>query len=203
MYSSERANKIVTKDVAYLPAGIHDNVKLVGVRCENSPVQGNMFLEFKFEQDGKVMTHTEWTPTRGNLDETAFAKKCDTQFKRIEQILLCYGYTKEELSFNGESFKELCDWTIDHLNKADLNTLLRVKVIYNDKGYTALPKYATFTFIEPMSIVEEGKSVITKLGIDLFEKPVIADTEKSNPNPFSTAEMTHTESNNDPNGLPF
>ena len=196
MYSSERAKKIVVKDVAYLTAGIHDDVKLISTRFEKS-VQDNYFLEFKFEKDGKIMTHTEWEPSKGSMDDAAFANKCDTQFKRIEQIIKCY--TNEELNFTGDSFKALCEWTIDHLNKSDLNTPLRVKIVYNTNGYTSLPKYAKFTFIEPMSVVNEGKSVITKLGIDLFEKPIVADQEKSNPNPF-TAPMATNEPASD---LPF
>lgn len=197
MYSSERAKRIVVKDAAYLTAGIHDDVKLISTRFEKS-VQDNYFLEFKFEKDGKIMTHTEWEPSRGSMDEEAFAKKCDTQFKRMEQILKCF--TNEQLTFVGASFKELCEWVQSHLNKADLNTLLRVKIVYNTNGYTSLPKYAAFTFIEPMTVVNEGKSMITKLGIDLFEKPIVADTEKSNPNPFTVGTTVEPE---DPNQLPF
>jgi hypothetical protein len=198
IFSTELANKIETVSGSkYLEAGIHDDVKLVSARTAVS-MNGNNFLEIKFEKDGKELTHTEWEPSRGSMDEEAFAKKCDTQFKRMEQILKCF--TNEQLTFVGASFKELCEWVQSHLNKADLNTLLRVKVVYNTNGYTSLPKYAAFTFIEPMTVVNEGKSMITKLGIDLFEKPIVADTEKSNPNPFTVGTTVEPE---DPNQLPF
>ena len=63
MYSSSRAKKIVKNDVAFLSAGIHDNVHLIGVRYETS-IQDNSFIEFKFEKEGRIMTHTEWNRER-------------------------------------------------------------------------------------------------------------------------------------------
>ena len=202
MYSSERAKTIVKKDVAHLSAGIEDNVLLTAVRFDKS-ANGNMFIEFKFEKEGKTLTHTEWEPTKRN-DETeeSFQNKCDNQFSRIEQIMKCYYPNPEDRQFVGENFTQFAQWVTNMLNKADLNTLLRVKIVYNNGGYTTLPKYAKYTFIEPMSLVNENKSVIVKLGIDQFEKPIIADLEKSNPNPFNV-EGTMDSNNADPNGLPF
>ena len=88
--------------------------------------------------------------------------------------------------------------------------MLRIKVVYNNSGYTTLPKYAKYRFIEPMTIVDKNESVIVKLNIDQFEKPVIADFEQSNPNPllsndsFTVVNGTLDNTNNaDPNGLPF
>ena len=203
MYSSERAEAIVMKDVAFLEAGIHDNVKLDNVRIDKS-INGNYFIEFKFDKDGKTMTHTEWEPSKnspqGTLSEQEFQIKCDNQFKRLSQILKCW-YTKEELSFNGESFKELIDWVKEKADNVDKSKLLRIKVVYNNSGYTTLPKYAKYTFIEPMSVVDAGESKIVKLGMDLFTKPVVADLEKSDPSPL--VGLSTDNSNADPNGLPF
>lgn len=202
MYSSERAQTIVKKDVAHLSAGIEDNVVLTSVRFDKS-VNGNSFIEFKFEKEGKILTHTEWEPSKRN-DETddKFQDKCDNQFSRIEQILKCYYPNKEDRRFVGENFTQFAQWVTEMLTKADLNTLLRVKIVYNNSGYTTLPKYAKYTFIEPMSVVNDNKSVIVKLGIDQFEKPVVADIEKSNPSPFTVVDGTLDNSDN-PNGLPF
>lgn len=63
MYSSERAKTIVKKDVAYLSAGIEDNVMLTAVRFDKS-INGNSFIEFKFEKEGKLLIHTEWEPSK-------------------------------------------------------------------------------------------------------------------------------------------
>lgn len=203
MYSSERAQNIVKKDVTHLSAGIEDNVKLVAVRFDKS-INGNSFIEFRFEKEGKILTHTEWEPTKRD-DETAekFQDKCDNQFSRIEQILKCYYANPEDRKFIGENFTQFAQWVTNMLNKADLNTLLRVKIVYNNSGYTTLPKYAKYTFIEPMSVVNDNKSVIVKLGIDLFEKPIVADLEKPNPSPFSMGSTMDVNNNADPNGLPF
>lgn len=210
MYSSSRAKQIVKKDVAFLTAGIHDDVRLTGVRYETS-IQGNNFIEFKFEKDGKIMTHTEWEPSKttqkGNLSQEEFDSKIDNQYKRIEQILLCF-YKEEELQFEDGDFKTFAKWVTEMLNKDTVKqSLIRIKAVYNDKGYTTLPKYARYTFIESMDKVKEGTSVITKLGIDRFDKPVIADNEVSNANPFQvvngTLDNTQNNSASKTDDLPF
>lgn len=202
MYSSQRAQAIQKKDVAYLSAGIHDNILLDSYRTETS-VAGNTFIELKFvSKDGQSVTVTEWEPSKGlNTNDTDFNNKCDNQFKRIDQILSCFYPDDKDREFEGEDFKDLVTWVINKLDKADKSILLRVKVVYNDKGYTTLPKYAKYTFIEPMSKVNEGKSVIVKLGIDQFDKPVIADKEKEDPNPLM--QVDNININDNPNGLPF
>lgn len=202
MYSSQRAQAIQKKDVAYLSAGIHDNILLDSYRTETS-VAGNTFIELKFvSKDGQSVTVTEWEPSKGlNTNDADFNNKCDNQFKRIDQILSCFYPDDKDREFEGENFKDLVTWVINKLDKADKSILLRIKVVYNDKGYTTLPKYAKYTFIEPMSKVNEGKSVIVKLGIDQFDKPVIADKEKEDPNPLM--QVDNININDNPNGLPF
>lgn len=208
IYSSQRAQAITKKDVAYLEAGIHDNVRLDSVRVDKS-INDLNFIEFKFvAEDGRYMTHTEWEPRKSDMDnDESLQKKYDNQFSRMDQILQCFYPNDEDRVFNSESFKELINWVADMLNKADKSILLRIKVVYNDKGYTTLPKYAMYRFIEPMSVVNENKSVIVKLNIDRFEKPVIADTEKSTKNPLAGdafSKNNASETNNDnPDGLPF
>ena len=201
MYSSQRAQAIQKKDVAYLSAGIHDNILLDSYRTETS-VAGNTFIELKFVKDGQSVLVTEWEPCKGpNANDADFNNKCDNQFKRIDQILSCFYPDDKDREFEGENFKDLVTWVINKLDKADKSILLRIKVVYNDKGYTTLPKYAKYTFIEPMSKVNEGKSVIVKLGIDQFDKPVIADKEKADPNPLM--QVDNISINDNPNGLPF
>lgn len=205
IYSSQRAQAIQKKDVAYLGAGIHDNVVLDSVRVDKS-INGNNFIEFKFiAKDGKFMTHTEWEPSKTpTMTDEDLQNKCDNQFSRIDQILECYYPNPEDRTFNGESFRDFINWVAEMLNKADKSKLLRIKAIYNNNGYVTLPKYAKYRFIEPMSVVEEGKSVIVQLGIDKFEKPIIADTERPNPSPFTiTDDLLDNTVNNNPSDLPF
>ena len=196
MYSKERAQKIEKNDTKYIPAGIQENVALKSARVTTSP-QGNMFLEIVFEKDGATLTQTEWKPTKfGNMTEEDLQKKEDTQFSRMMQILLCF-YKDEELIFNATSFADWAAEIADYLNKADKSKLLRVKIVYNNKGYTTLPTYAKYTFIEPMSVSKEDSAII-ELGIDKFTRPVVADKEEV----VDTLSITET-TNDDPNGLPF
>lgn len=196
MYSKERAQKIEKNDTKYIPAGIQENVALKSARVTTSP-QGNMFLEIVFEKDGATLTQTEWKPTKfGNMTEEDLQKKEDTQFSRMMQILLCF-YKDEELIFNATSFADWAAEIANYLNKADKSKLLRIKIVYNNKGYTTLPTYAKYTFIEPMSVSKEDSAII-ELGIDKFTRPVVADKEEV----VDTLSVTET-SNDDPNGLPF
>lgn len=199
MYSKERAQQIVKNDVKFIPAGIHENVTLKSARVAESPT-GLKFLEIVFEKNGATLTQTEWKPTKfEGMDDSALQKKEDTQFSRMMQILLCW-YSDEQLVFNGISFEEFSQEVVNYLNNADKSKKLRVKIVYNDKGYTTLPSYARYTFIEPMVLPEGQTSSITELRIDNFTKPVVADTET----PVANLTSISTSSDNaDPNGLPF
>nr|DAL01564.1 MAG TPA: hypothetical protein [Caudoviricetes sp.] len=199
MYSKERAQQIVKNDVKFIPAGIHENVTLKSARVAESPT-GLKFLEIVFEKNGATLTQTEWKPTKfEGMDDSALQKKEDTQFSRMMQILLCW-YSDEQLVFNGTSFEEFSQEVVNYLNNADKSKKLRVKIVYNDKGYTTLPSYARYTFIEPMVLPEGQTSSITELRIDNFTKPVVADTET----PVANLTSISTSSDNtDPNGLPF
>jgi hypothetical protein len=210
MYSKERAIAIAKKDVKYIPAGIHTNVTLKSVKVSKSPT-GKDFLEITFEKDGSTMTHTEWKPTKfdGMTDEQLQSKE-DTQFSRMMQILLCF-YKDEELIFNGASFEDFANEVVNYLNNADKSKLLRVKVVYNKDGYTTLPSYAKYTFIEPMQLPEGQASAIVELGIDQFTKPIQADNETPvaslatalTLNTMGSQSLATSVSNDDPNGLPF
>ena len=198
IYSTELANKIETIDNSnkYLEAGIHENVSLVSSRTEKS-INGNTFLEIKFEKDGKVLTHTEWESNKlPEMTEEAYQERVSKQVKRVLQILSCF-YPKEALVFTGATYKEFAEWAANLLNAADKTKLVRVKVVYNNKGYTTLPNYCKFTFIEPMNLPEGQKSMISILNIDQITRPVIADKETKEDNPLETISQ---DTNND---LPF
>lgn len=177
MYSKERAQNIAKKDVKFIPAGITENVVLDSARVDKSP-NGNSFIEILFKNgESATLTQTEWKPSKINdMTDADVQKKEDTQFSRMMQILLCF-YTDEQLVFNGTTFEEFSKEVVDYLNNADKSKLLRVKIVYNDKGYTTLPSYAKYTFIEPMVLPEGKTSAIVELGIDNFTKTVVADRE--------------------------
>lgn len=200
IYSTELASKVtVTNNSSkYIEAGIHDNVKFTGVRAATSPT-GRNFMEFRFEKDGKELLHTEWEPKvkEGDTPEQN-QNKVTNQVTRVMRIMNCF-YPKGILNFNGNSYKEFTDWVVTMLNSANKDVLLKLKVVYNDKGYTTLPTYVKFAFIEPMVLPEgfydkdvnpENKSMITELSIDQFTKPIVADKEEKVDDLSSTNEAS-------------
>lgn len=190
IYSTELANQIEITDSKskYLEAGIHDDVKLVSARVDKS-INGNIFLEIKFEKDGQELIHTEWESSKmPGMSEEDYQARGSRQVKRILQILGCF-YPKEALVFTGASYKEFADWVANLLNAANKNILLKVKIVYNKKGYTTLPSYCKFKFIEPMVLPEGEKSMITELNIDQFTRPVLADNEKKEDNPLENSDL--------------
>lgn len=200
IYSTELANQIQESKNKYLEAGIHDNVKFVSARVDKS-INGNIFIEFKFEKDEQTMTHTEWESTKKPMEsEEDFQNRANRQVKRILQILSCF-YPKEALVFAGSSFSEFANWVVNLLNTANKDILLRVKIVYNNKGYTTLPNYCKFTFIEPMNLPEGQVSKITELNIDVFVRPITADKETTDVNPLDKVDKGVADTQND--DLPF
>lgn len=200
IYSTELANQIQESKNKYLEAGIHDNVKFVSARVDKS-INGNIFIEFKFEKDEQTMTHTEWESTKKPMEsEEDFQNRANRQVKRILQILSCF-YPKEALVFAGSSFSEFANWVVNLLNAANKDILLRVKIVYNNKGYTTLPNYCRFTFIEPMNLPEGQVSKITELNIDVFVRPITADKETTDVNPLDKVDKGVADTQND--DLPF
>lgn len=200
IYSTELANQIQESKNKYLEAGIHDNVKFVSARVDKS-INGNIFIEFKFKKDEQTMTHTEWESTKKPMEsEEDFQNRANRQVKRILQILSCF-YPKEALVFAGSSFSEFANWVVNLLNAANKDILLRVKIVYNNKGYTTLPNYCKFTFIEPMNLPEGQVSKITELNIDVFVRPITADKETTDVNPLDKVDKGVADTQND--DLPF
>ena len=198
MYNSSRAKEISTTKV--IAAGINDNCKLIGAELKMSPIQNNAFIEITFNtSDGLKFTHTEWTPTKfEGMSDADLEKKYDTQYARMLQILECF-YKEDELNFDGESFVEFANWLVDLLNKADKTISLRVKLVYNNKGYLTMPSYAKFKFIERMDTAVSAVKILDK---DQIVRPVIADAEPTVVNTIGT-DATAMSAPVNPNGLPF
>lgn len=192
MYSKERAQQVAKNDIKYIPAGIQENVALKSARVATSP-NGNIYLEIAFEKDGATLIQTEWKPTKSpTMTDEDLQKREDNQFSRMMQILYCF-FKDEELIFNASTFEGWAQEVANYLNRADKTKLLRVKVVFNQKGYTSLPTYAKYTFIEPMTVDKEN-SAIVQLGIDNFTRPIIADKEKpADPLTITTEEVEKSD----------
>lgn len=200
IFNTSTGFNVEMKDVSFLDAGIHENVAFAGSRFDRSP-NGNLFIEFRFIKDGASFTHTEYEPTKyGDESDEKLQEKADAQVKRIMQIMKIY-YKQELLSFNASTFEAFGNWVATMMNAADKSILVRIKVVYNNSGYTGLPRYWKYTFVEPMT-VDAKNSKIKELGIDLFSRPEAGDKEietKSSSQVFS-ASVGSTTANSD---MPF
>jgi hypothetical protein len=184
IFNTNTAFNIGKKDVKFLDAGIHENVSFERIRHEKS-TNGNLFLEFTFSKDGATMTHTEYEPNRfPDQTEEAFNEKINTQVARILQILEAF-YDRSQLSFQADSFTSFASWVATLMNSVDKTKKVRLKVVYGSSGFTTLPRYAVYTFIEPMTVTE-ANSKIKKLGIDTFTRPENGDKEAEAPKASST-----------------
>ena len=200
MYSTKQAIKSANTS-KYMSAGIKDNVKLAEVRVDKSP-NGNDFIEITFsDEDGRTVTMTEWKNKINSWikDETELQKNDDKQFGRILQILSCF-YPDEALQVELDSFSSMINWVNTMLGSViATNKPLRLKIVYNNSGYTTTSHNGIF--IEPMDVTQ---TEIEKLPRDRFERPVVADQEPSTDPlavPTSTSTPESVSENND--NLPF
>ena len=198
MYSTKTAttNNNEFND-SYMPVGINDNVTLKEVNVNKSP-QGKDYLEFVFhDEEGKTASFTEWKNEKNTWIKTDedLQNRDNKQFGRILQIVKCF---KNDPEFEGSSFVEMINWvktTLTTIGEWD-KTPLRLKVIYDKKGYTTVSKNGIY--VEPMS-TEESQIKLWKN--DLLERPIVADNESST-DPL-TQQSTPVTEKNGADDLPF
>lgn len=188
IFSTSSAFDIQKKDVKFLDAGIHENVSLEKVRHDKSP-NGNEFIEFTFSKDGAVMTHTEYAPQKySDQSDTDFNNKVNKQVARILQIMEVF-VDRSKLAFTADTFGTFADWVVLVMSNIDKELKVRIKAVYGNTGYTSLPKYAVYTFIEPMTVSSES-SKIKRLGIDTFVRPETAAPTPDKEEPTANASST-------------
>ena len=202
MYSTKTATTNNTEfNSSYMPVGINENVTLKEVNVSKTP-QGRDFLEIIFENaQGQTATMTEWKNEKNMWIKTDedLQRRDDAQFGRILQVIdACLGEHEE---FEGSSFIEMINWVESKLNiiTGNLNTLLRLKVVYDKKGFTKVSSLGTF--VEPMS-VEQSQIKLWKN--DLLERPVVADNEAAaDPFAVGTSNSTSVTETTGADDLPF
>ena len=200
MYSTKTATTNNTEFTSsYMPVGINENVTLKEVNVNKTP-QGRDFLEIVFENEqGQTATMTEWKNEKNMwiVTDEDLQKRDDTQVGRILQVIDAVKGTHEE--FEGSSFVEMINWAKNQLviNSGDLQAALRLKVVYDKKGYTKVSTLGIF--VEPMS-VEQSQIKLWKN--DLLERPVVADNEPA-ADPLTMTSAPVTETNTGADDLPF
>lgn len=199
MYSTKTA--IESTGSIYMNAGINDNVTLSNVEVTKSPT-GKDFIRLTFsDADGKTAGMTEWKNEKSMYVKTdaELQKEDDRQFGRIIQIIKCYVSEIPDVELN--SFVDMINWvkiTLDGVNK---DTKLRLKVVYDNKGFIRVSKNGIF--VEPMS-VQESRIVLT--GHDKTVRPDIPvdkeDAPKTDPLSAVNDAIPADETNSD-DDLPF
>ena len=180
----------------YMPVGINENITLKSVTVEKSP-QGKDFLRVTFENEaGQTAEFTEWKNEKNMWIKTDedLQNRDNIQFGRILQLINSFT-TAPDVELN--SFTDMINWVKATLDPfIPTNKKLRLKVIYDKKGYTQVSKYGTY--VEPMDVKE---CQIKLFKNDLLERPVKADEEKpADPLAIPTDSTPVTEKTDD---LPF
>ena len=202
MYSTKTAttnNQEFTS--SYMPVGINENVTLKEVNV-NRTENGRDFLEIIFENEqGQTATMTEWKNEKNMWIKTDedLQKRDDQQFGRILQVI--DAFCGKHGDFEGSSFVEMINWVQNEFENAKSylteSTKLRLKVVYDKKGYTKVSSLGIF--VEPMSTEQ---SQIKLFKNDLLERPIVADKEPV-ADPLSVTTAPVTETNTGADDLPF
>ena len=173
MYSTKTATINNTEfNSSYMPVGINENITLKEVNVNKSP-NGRDFLEIIFENEqGQTASMTEWKNEKNMWIKTDedLQNRDNQQFGRILQVIDAVNGNHGE--FEGSSFAEMINWVKQSLEVIQQDTPLRLKVVYDKKGFTKVSTLGIF--IEPMSITE---SQIKLWKNDLLERPVQPDKE--------------------------
>lgn len=182
MYSTKNAIES-SNGSSYMSAGIHDNVTLTEVKVDKSP-NGNDFLEITFtDENGRTVTETEWQNKKGMWIKTDedLQTRDNQQFGRILQVINAIIPAEKQVDAELNTFVEMITWVKDQLIPyIPENKKLRIKTVYDNKGYITTSHNGVF--VESISVTT---SKIEKLPRDRFERPVIADAERTS-DPLST-----------------
>lgn len=205
-YSKKAAQEVSDFKSKYMPAGINENVTLDKVEVKVSP-NGNKMFDITFvNEQGQIAVHTEWEPKMAHWmkDKSDLERNQARQFKKMLQILLCF-YKDEQINFEGEDFMSFANYIATMLNAADKTKKLRLKLVYNKEGYTTLPTAVDDAFIEPMELGDGESYKVQITAKDVIVRPVTADKEVKNDNPFTAPEVAAAafEKSNDLDELPF
>lgn len=184
----------------YMPVGINENITVKEVNLKTSP-QGKDFLEIVFENGaGQTATMTVWKNEKNQWIKTdeELQQRDNAQFGQMIQILNCYYDSIPDTTLN--TFKDMITWVKSMIDpKIAEKKALRLKVIYDNKGYTKVSTNGIF--VEPVSVTESQIKLFKR---DTLERPVQADVEKS-ADPLATTSIPETSETKDvnPDGLPF
>ena len=145
-----------------IPAGINENVQLLGVYFESlrSDGTGGNVLKFNFQDAaGRKFRHTEFevevdrvrqsAKQWGKDPEAAVRNALTGLAGRIKHILACF-LPADQVVITGNTWDEFGGNVVSILGDAYKGVDVRVKLILNNKDYTMFPKQAFRPFIQRM-----------------------------------------------------
>lgn len=202
-------NQVETpKSNAPMPAGINQNVRLLGVFFEalRQDGTGGNVLKFNFEDaSGRRFRHTEFEVDVENerMRAKQWGKDPEKQVRnslmglsgRIKHILSCYLPT-DKVVISGNTWDEFGGNVVTLLGDAFKGIDVRVKLIYNNKDYCMFPKQAFRPFIQRMdtpdtlAVEEKYERIIPKnasgtapSGLDALLSDVTPESTPSSDSP--------------------
>jgi hypothetical protein len=149
----------------YMDVGIHENVELVSV--EYKETEKTEFIAFYFEDEEKAkLSHTEWK-VRQSVPLTQMEpdvaslhlRLVNDQIRRINSIVTTFIPEENFRKVNADTFADFCKSTIAVLGDAYKGKKVRIKVVYDKRNFTSLPKYTNYTWIESMTIPKEESEI--------------------------------------------
>lgn len=197
-YSVDESTKTAQNKSTWIQPGIHEDLKLVDVKYETTK-NGNEYLAFYVENEhGDKVGNTEW-PVKFSIPfeqmdaekKKVFVDILENQKSKIKQIVEVF-FTEEQLKakpyiFQVNSFKEFAEKTIEFLGEAFKDQTIRLKVVFDKKGYTTFGQNAGHVFIENMSIAKEDSKIRIQPS-DKMERPAVKDTEHNEQPPLELVE---------------
>jgi hypothetical protein len=161
MYNIDNAVE-TPKSNAPMPAGINQNVRLLGVFFEalRQDGTGGNVLKFNFEDaSGRRFRHTEFEVEVERVKQQAaqWGKDPDKSVRnalmglsgRIKHIMSCF-MPKDKVVITGNTWDEFGGNVVTLLGDTYKGIDVRVKLILNNKDYCMFPKQAFRPFIQRM-----------------------------------------------------
>ncbi len=183
-----------TKELEYLSAGIHKDVKILKISKEPSKKDGTgqtvlritfcktqnnndyyyVFTAFPLDDD-KIIERNQNKPNSKYSDSEAVANEYKWFSNKLKHIFGTF-IPKEELIFKAKSWDELLDIIIEKAGTAYEGHSFEIKLVLDGNDRAGFPKYAFNPFIRNMT------NTAVKIAIDpKYERiePVIADASDS------------------------
>lgn len=176
LYVINKDTKVASEIPTYLPAGVHENIKLVDAKTGETN-NGNSFLGLYFEDKvGNKASFSDFPknpekPISAMSDEEKknYKNTIDNQMSLLAQFVVALTGDKK-VEITGNSFEEISKSLIELLLKHK-DSYVRIKVTYDNKGWATISNKTYWaTVIESMNVPKE-ETKITILPGDKLERP--------------------------------